>query len=151
RSMSISVGRLFGVDVRLHFTFLLLPLFIYGMEYTATKGHANGPRDLALVGIILGCVGAHEVGRMLAAHRYGLIPKAVILLPLTGVTIFDDSHAAKPQPASLLWQREVRLALIGPLVNLGLAFLIAAALISIDRNIVLLKWPLLQAANLRRS
>jgi len=150
RGMSISVGRLFGVDVRLHFTFLLLPLFIYGMEYSATKGHPNAPRDLALVGIILACVGAHEVGRMLAGGRYGLVPKAVILLPLTGVTVFDESHAAKPQPG-LLWQREVRLSLIGPLVNLGLACLIAAAIIGTDRNVELLKWPLLQAASLRKS
>ena len=29
---------------------------------------------------------------MLVARRYGLIPKAVILLPLSGVTVFDESR-----------------------------------------------------------
>ena len=53
------------------------------------------PRDLALVGIILACVGAHECGHMLAARRFGLVPKAVILLPLTGVALYDESRVEK--------------------------------------------------------
>ncbi len=49
RSWSIPVGRLFGVDVRVHLTFLILPLFIFWTESVAHQGVANGPRDLALV------------------------------------------------------------------------------------------------------
>src|ERR1700726_2976352 len=86
RSWSVSVGRLFGVEVRIHLTFFVLPLFIFWTEYGA-HGSANGPRDLALVGIILACVIAHELGHMLAAARAGIIPKAVILLPICGVTL----------------------------------------------------------------
>ena len=151
RSLSISVGRLFGVDVRLHLTFLLLPLFIYGMEYAAHKGAANGPRDMALVGIILACVGAHECGHMLAARRFGLIPKAVILLPLTGVVIYDESKMEQPQPPTLVWKREIRLALVGPLVNFSLACLFAGAIMATNRGIELWKWPLLLSGNLPRS
>ncbi len=151
RSWSIPVGRLFGVDVRLHLTFFILPLFIFWTEY-GVHGSANGPRDLALTGIILACVAAHECGHMFAARRFGLIPKAVILLPLTGVTIYDESRAEKPQPAALLWKREIRLALVGPLVNLALAFLSAAVVIATaSSRIDLWKWPFLQAANLPRS
>ena len=109
RSWSISVGRLFGVDVRLHLTFVILPMFVFWTEYAARQGSASGPRDLALVGIILACVGAHECGHMLAARRFGLIPKAVILLPLTGVALYDESRIEKQAPA-LMWQRELRLA-----------------------------------------
>jgi Zn-dependent protease/CBS domain-containing protein len=151
RSLSISVGRLFGVDVRLHLTFLLLPLFIYGMEYAAHKGTANGGRDMALVGIILACVGAHECGHMLAARRFGLIPKAVILLPLTGVVIYDESKMEQPQPPTLVWKREIRLALVGPLVNFSLACLFAGAIMATNRSIELWKWPLLLSGNLPRS
>jgi len=149
RSMSISIGRLFGVDVRLHLTFLLLPLFIYGMEYAAHKS-ASGPRDLALVAILLACVGLHECGHMLAARRVGLIPKAVILLPLTGVTIYDESHVEKPQRA-LQWKREIQLALVGPLVNLGLGCLATAAVIAAGRQAELWRFPWLQASNLPKS
>jgi Zn-dependent protease/CBS domain-containing protein len=155
RSWSIPVGRLFGVDVRLHLTFIILPMFIFFMEYAAHQRTPNGPRDLALVGIILACVGAHEFGHMFAARRFGLIPKAVILLPLTGVTIYEEPRVEKsiekPQPAGFPWKREIRLALIGPLVNLALGCLAAAAIMASGRGIELWKWPLLQAANLPKS
>src|SRR5215467_1131306 len=144
RSWSISVGRLFGVDVRLHLTFVILPMFVFWTEYAAHQGSASGPRDLALVGIILACLGAHECGHMLAARRFGLIPKAVILLPLTGVTLFEDSR--KEKPATPPWKREIRLALVGPLVNLALAGLSFAAIAASGLGIELWKWPFLQAS-----
>jgi Zn-dependent protease/CBS domain-containing protein len=150
RSWSIPAGRLFGVDIRLHLTFFLLPVFIYWTEYAAHHS-ANGPRDLALSAIILACVGAHECGHILAARRFGMIPKAVILLPLTGVTLFEEPRSEKPQPAAFLSQREIRLALVGPLVNLSLALFTFAALIGFGRATDLLKWPFLQAGNLPRS
>src|SRR5579864_9788703 len=151
RSWSISVGRLFGVDIRLHLTFLILPVFIYWTDYAAHQGAVSGPRDLALVGIILACVAAHEAGHMLAARRFGLIPKAVILLPLTGVALYDESRAEKSQAAGLAWKREIRLAIVGPLVSFALACLSAAVVAASGRGAELLKWPFLQAANLPRS
>jgi Zn-dependent protease/CBS domain-containing protein len=150
RSWSISVGRLFGVDVRLHLTFLILPVFIYWTDYATRQQNANGARDLALVGIILACVAAHEFGHMLAARRFGLVPKAVILLPLTGVALYDESRVDK-QPAALMWKREVRIALIGPLVNLALASLAAAVITAANSGIELWKWPFLSGQNLARS
>jgi Zn-dependent protease/CBS domain-containing protein len=151
RSWSIPVGRLFGVDVRLHLTFLVLPLFVFWTEYAAHQGNANGARDLALVGIILAAVGAHEFGHILVARRFGLVPKAVILLPLTGVTIYDESHLEKAQTAAQRWNREIRLAVTGPLVNLALAGLCAVAVAGSGRGIELWKWPFMQASNLPRS
>lgn len=150
RSWSIPVGRLFGVEVRIHLTFFILPVFIFWTQYAANQGSANGPRDLALVGLILACVAAHECGHMLAARRYGLIPKAVILLPLTGVALYDESRVDKSQPAGSSWKRDIRLAMIGPLVSLALAGL-SAGVISLVGGIELWKWPFLQAANLPRS
>lgn len=150
RSWSISVGRLFGVDVRIHLTFLILPVFIYWTDYAAHQGAASGPRDLALVGMILACVAAHEAGHMFLARRFGLIPKAVILLPLTGVALYDESRLEK-QPSALMWKREVRITLVGPLVNLALAGLAAAAITASGSGIELWKWPFLQSANLPRS
>ena len=151
RSWSIPVGRLFGVDVRIHLTFFILPTFIYWTDYAVRQGNATGPRDLAIVGIILACVAAHECGHMLAARRFGLIPKAVILLPLTGVALYDESRTEKPQSPALLWQREVRLALIGPLVSLALAVLAAAVVTAAGRGGDLWTWPFLQARNLPKS
>jgi len=151
RSWAIPVGRLFGVDVRLHPTFLLLLLFVVFIDYAANHAVLFGSRDLGLVGIILACVGAHEAGHMLVARRLGLIPKAVILLPLTGVTLYDESRTAKPLPANFVWKRDVSIALVGPLVSLALASLAAAVIAASGRDVELLKWPFLQARNLPRS
>ena len=150
RSWSVSVGHMFGVDIRIHLTFLILPVFIYWTDYAIRQQNANGARDLALVGIILACVAAHEFGHMLAARRYGLIPKAVILLPLTGVALYDESRVEK-QAATLIWKREVRIALMGPLVNLALASLAAAVITAANSGIELWKWPFLLGSNLPRS
>jgi Zn-dependent protease/CBS domain-containing protein len=151
RSWSIPVGRLFGIDVRIHLTFFVLPLFVFYTESIAHQGNANGPRDLILTGIILACVAAHECGHILAARRYGMIPKAVILLPLTGVTLFDETHGEKPQPAIPLWKREILLALIGPAVNVALAALSAVVVLAVVPGTQLLQWPFLKASDLPRS
>jgi len=151
RSWSISAGRLFGVDVRLHLTFFILPVFIFWTEYAAHQGNANGGRDLALAGILLVCVAAHECAHIFTARRFGMIPKAVILLPLTGVTLYDESRAERPQAAALSFQREIRLALAGPLANLALACVAIAVITGSGIKADLWKWPFLQAANLPRS
>ena len=151
RSWSIPVGRVFGVDVRIHLTFFILPMFIFWTEYAAHQGSANGPRDLALVGIILASVVAHECGHIFAARRVGLIPKAVILLPLTGVALYDESRVEKVQPAGSVWKRDIRLALIGPLSSLALACLTAVVVIASGHGADLWKWPFLQAGKLSCS
>ncbi|MGD1022915.1 MAG: site-2 protease family protein [Candidatus Sulfotelmatobacter sp.] len=150
RSFSIHVGRLFGVDVRIHLTFLLLPLFVFWTEYNV-HGSANGSRDLALVGIVLACVAAHEIGHMLVARRAGMIPKAVILLPLSGVTVFDESHVEPPVSGAEAWKRDVRIALTGPLVNLVFALLAAGIVYAVIPEANLWKWPFFQSGNLPRS
>src|ERR1700751_457515 len=124
RSLSILVGRLLGGGVRLKPMFFVLPLFVFWTEYNA-HGAANGSRDMALVGIILGCVAAHEFVHMLLARRMGMTAKAVILLPLGGVTLFDEPRKEKAPKGIVLWQRAIRLALVGPLASLGLGLFAA--------------------------
>jgi Zn-dependent protease/CBS domain-containing protein len=150
RSFSIHVGRLFGVEVRLHLTFLILPLFVFWTEYTV-HGSANGSRDLALVAIVLACVAAHEIGHMLVAARAGLMPKAVILLPLSGVTVFDESRAQPLHSSEEAWKRDVRIALVGPLVNLAFALVATGVIYAAGFGANLWKWPFFQSANLPRS
>jgi Zn-dependent protease/CBS domain-containing protein len=150
RSWSISIGRLFGVDVRIHLTFLILPVFIYYTDYAAHQQSPNGARILALVSIVLACVALHECGHLLAARRLGLIPKALILLPLTGVAVYDESRVER-QPTALMWRNEVRIALVGPLVSLALAGLAALAITASSSGIDLWKWPFFSPSNLSRS
>ena len=150
RSWSIQVGRLFGVEVRLHLIFFVLPLFVFWTEYNA-RGSADGTRDMALVGIILGCVAAHECVHILLARRMGMIPKAVILLPLGGVTLYDESRKEKALKGVALWQREVELAAVGPSASLALGLLAAGIIMVVAPGVELWKWPFLFARNLPRS
>jgi Zn-dependent protease/CBS domain-containing protein len=150
RSFSIHVGRLFGVEVRIHLTFLILPLFLFWTEYNS-HGAGNGTRDMALVGIVLACVGAHEVGHMLVARRSGFLAKAVILLPLGGVTIFDESRVERPESAATALKREIRFAVTGPLVNLVLGLVAAGVVWALIPAAKPWNWPFLQSSNLPRS
>lgn len=151
RSWSIHVGRLFGIEVRVHLTFVILPLFIFWTEYTVHPS-MNGSGVLALVGIVFACVVAHEVGHVLVARRAGLIAKAVILLPLGGVTVFDETRPENPHERSVdTWKREVNIALIGPAVNVALAAISGAAILALAPSVNLWQWPFFASANLPRS
>src|ERR1700722_11963572 len=150
RSFSVHVGKLFGVEVRIHLTFLILPLFVFWTEYNV-HGSANGSRDLALVGLVLACVAAHEIGHMLVARRFGLIAKAVILLPLSGVTVFDESRVEAPASVDAAWKRDVKIALTGPLVNMLFAAIAAGVVYAAVPGANLWKWPFFSSGNMPRS
>ena len=138
------------MEVRLHLTFVILLLFIFWTEYNAHLS-PNGARDMALIGIVLASVAVHEIGHMLVASGAGLIPKAVILLPLGGVTVFDESRIAKPEPPLKAWKRELQIAAIGPLVNLVFALIAAGVTLAVLPEVQLWKWPFFQSSNLARS
>ena len=116
RSWSIPAGHIFGVEIRIHFSFLLLLVFI-GITEHFTQATANPVRGMALVGIIFGSVILHELGHALAGKKSGVTPRAIVLMPIGGVTIFDEA-----QPAVLPdWKRDAKIAAAGPLVNMALA------------------------------
>ncbi len=122
RSWSIPVGRLFGIEIRIHLTFLLLLGFIWSTEAAAQDASA-ALRVLALVGIIFGSVVLHELGHALVARSSGIPAKGIILLPIGGITILDEANAI-PDPING-WKRDIRIAVAGPLVNLLIAGLSA--------------------------
>src|SRR5437764_3008181 len=107
RNWSITVGRLFGVELRIHVTFILLLLFVLLTDAAAPHG-ASPARGLALVGIIFGSVILHELGHAMAARHFGVAAKAVVLLPLGGLTMLDESRHTNAD-----WKREIRFAAAG--------------------------------------
>ena len=116
RSWSIPAGNIFGVEVRIDFSFLLLLIFI-GISEHFEQATASPLRGAALVGIIFGSVILHELGHALVGRRAGVPPRAIVLMPIGGITIFDEA-----QPAVLPdWKRDARIAAAGPVVNLALA------------------------------
>jgi Zn-dependent protease/CBS domain-containing protein len=149
RNWSIPAGRIFGVELRIHLTFFLL---LIPMWFTESAGHgpANPGRGLALIGIIFGSVVLHELGHALVGMRAGIPAKAIILLPIGGVTLLDETQ--RPiEPGIITWKRDVRIAVAGPLVNLIVAALAAGMLLAVAPEVQLWTKPYIYSENLPRS
>lgn len=148
RNWSIPVGRLFGIEIRIHLTFLFLLVFVLSTEATAQDPTAM-LRGLALVGIIFGSVILHELGHALVARGSGIPAKGIILLPIGGITVLDEAHAI-PDPINA-WKRDIRIAVAGPLVNLAIAGLSALILVIAIPGFSLMARPLMHSSALLRS
>ena len=141
RNWSIPLGRVFGIEIRVHLTFVLLLVFVWFTQ-AAPRG-ATPERALALVGIILGSVVLHELGHAWAGRHTDSPARSIILLPIGGVTLLDES--ARREPAS-----ELRLALAGPAVNLLVAAM-GAGIMLVRGSPDLWHQPLIDARHLARS
>jgi Zn-dependent protease/predicted transcriptional regulator len=113
---ALSLGKVSGIRVSIHWTFLLLIAWIVIQNLRA--GVATGPLlwTLLFVGAIFVCVVLHELGHALAAQRYGIRTRDITLYPIGGVARLE-SIPHKPK-------EELVVALAGPLVNLVIAALI---------------------------
>lgn len=145
RSWSIPVGRFFGIDVRLHLTFFLLLLFVWVTE-TAVPHGAGAGHAFALAGIFLGAVVLHEIGHVLMAVFTGAPPRSIILLPIGGISLMDDSVQGTSDP-----YRDIRIALSGPFINLAAAFLTGTTIVIVAPDFNFLARPLLYSGALLRS
>jgi Zn-dependent protease/CBS domain-containing protein len=149
RNWSIPAGRIFGVELRVHLTFFFLLIFVWLTEATA-HGPANPGRGLALVGIIFGSVVLHELGHALVSTRAGIPAKAIILLPIGGVTLLDETQRPL-EPGMLTWKRDVRIAVAGPVVNILIAVIAGAVLLAFAPQVHLWTKPYVYSGNLPRS
>ncbi len=109
---SIPVGRLFGIPIRVHLTFLVLLGFIWYLE-SSMSGPEAGLRSLAFWTLIFICVLLHELGHSLVAKSYGLTITSIILLPIGGVSQISEIPR---DPV-----KEVGMTIAGPIVNFVLA------------------------------
>jgi Zn-dependent protease/CBS domain-containing protein len=148
RSWSIPAGRLFGIEIRIHLTFFFLLVFVWTAEST-TQDTTASMRALGLVGVIFGSVILHELGHALVARRAGVPAKGIVLLPIGGVTILDETQAAPESDTT--WKRDIRIAIAGPLVNLFLAGASALIMLKAVPGVHLWSQPLVHPSNLLRS
>jgi len=112
---SFRLVRLFGTDVKVHFTFILLLAFLF-----VSTGRAEGAQAAWWVtGFFLTlflCVLLHEFGHILMARRFGIRTPDVILLPIGGVARLERIPEEPRQ--------ELQIALAGPAVTLAIAALL---------------------------
>src|ERR671917_809057 len=110
---SIKVGRAFGIDVKVHWTFLLLLAFFGFTAYQNSDSLGSALVTVAIIVALFVCVLLHEYGHSLAAQRLGIEIADITILPIGGLARLK-SLPEKP------WD-EVKIAIAGPLVNVVLA------------------------------
>jgi Zn-dependent protease len=103
-----------GIPLRLHWTFLAFLIWI-GIR-SIGQNQAGG---VLFVLSLFGCVTLHEFGHALAAARYGVKTRSIVLYPIGGVASLETM----PRPRQELW-----IALAGPAVNVVIAAILYAVL-----------------------
>jgi Zn-dependent protease len=113
-------GKLAGIDIRIHWTFLLLPLWIYASSLVAGSGILSATISVLFVVTIFCCIVMHELGHSLMARQFGIATQDITLLPIGGVASLQRIPRSP-------WQ-ELAIAIAGPAVNVVIAALIFVAL-----------------------
>lgn len=145
KNWSISVGRLFGVELRIHATFALLLIFL--LAPAAVRGGSRAViSGLLLTGIIFGSVVLHEFGHAVTAMNFGVGVRSIVLLPIGGVTLMDDQARTLPNP-----RRDLRIAVAGPMVNVVLAVFFGTGIVIFLPSVNLWAQPWVSTASLMRS
>jgi Zn-dependent protease/predicted transcriptional regulator len=114
------VGRLFGIDVRVHATFLMLLAWV-GFSHLM-HGHDVGmaAAGVAYVVAVFTIIVLHELGHALTARHFGIATRDITLLPIGGVARLERMPTEPSQ--------ELLVALAGPAVNVALAALLFGVL-----------------------
>jgi Zn-dependent protease/predicted transcriptional regulator len=109
---SLPIGRVSGISLRLHVTFLLFLAFIaYGGF--ADEGLGGAGWAVAMFSSIFACIALHELGHSIVAQQLGVQVKSITLLPIGGVA------ALRTIPENP-WH-EIAITVAGPMVNAAIA------------------------------
>jgi Zn-dependent protease len=97
---SFKLGRILGIDVYIHFTFLLLLGFVGLSQALAGGSLPAAVNSMIFFLSLFGCVLLHEYGHALMARRYGIPTKDITLLPIGGVARLERMP---DRPIQELW------------------------------------------------
>jgi Zn-dependent protease len=106
---SIRVGTIAGIHVELHVTFVLFVAWVAISQGLLSGNLAAATQGVVVLLLVFACVVLHELGHAMAARRYGIKTRDIVLLPIGGVARLQRMPE-KPQ-------QEVVVALAGPAVN----------------------------------
>src|SRR5512134_969594 len=109
---AVTMARVLGIPIRIHFTFLLL-LVWYG--YHSSRMGQSLVLSIVFLLAAFACVVLHELGHAAMARRFGVRTQEIVLYPIGGIARLESMPGGRAE----LW-----IALAGPLVNLVLAVLL---------------------------
>lgn len=122
---SLNLGRVAGIKILVHWTFVLL---LGWVAITEAQRGSDVPTIFLAIGFILSvflCVVLHELGHALTAKRYGINTKMITLLPIGGVASLERMPEDPKQ--------ELLIAVAGPAVNVIIALILWLVLPSLQQ------------------
>ena len=117
---NLNLGSVFGIQIKVHWTFIFLILWIVFSELKRGGNTASILFNVALVFAVFVCVVLHELGHALMAKRFKIDTKKITLLPIGGMASLDRMPESPKQ--------ELLVTLAGPLVNVIIALLLYFAI-----------------------
>ncbi|MFN8470829.1 MAG: site-2 protease family protein [Anaerolineae bacterium] len=119
---SYSIGRVAGINIKIHVTFVLILLF-GAMQWGGLTNPGAALFGVLLTVLLFVCVTLHELGHSLVARVFGIKVNDIVLSPLGGIA-FLTRLPEKPL-------HELLIAVAGPLVNVVIAvFLLAVGILA---------------------
>jgi Zn-dependent protease/predicted transcriptional regulator len=106
---SLSLGKVSGIKISVHWTFLILIAWIVISNMRSGSGAAETAWSVGFILAIFGCVILHELGHAMAAKRYKINTLDITILPIGGIAQLE-AMPEKPK-------EELVVALAGPAVN----------------------------------
>ena len=150
RGWSFPIGRVLGVDVRVHTFFLLL--LAVSVSYASVSGMAggdsSGERGIGLWLLLVMAVAVREIARAIAAAWYNLDVRSLLLLPFGGLMGYGSSEASQRAETP---EMQKRMAVVGPIANIGFGVLLGAFALTVAPQINLFERPWISPAHLLRA
>jgi len=109
---SLKIASVYGIEVRIHVSFLLV-LGFFWFQYYQLGGVSGAIQGVLFILILFACVTLHEFGHAFAARAFGIRTRDITLYAIGGVARLNRIPD-KP------WQ-ELIVAIAGPLVNVVIA------------------------------